>query len=186
MSIPVEFEVLREEYVAFYAECAATSRGAGHCATELLVQPNGYESPTPFSLVRIDIVSGLSDSPQIQRVADNVRAFDPVREMLIEGVTVRLESASWEEFHVQFQSESFTLSALQSWLTCWLDVAEEHPINDGGLSNVVHSLAWTVSGVQWELVVDFGSAAAAALLDFFRALACGGVRECSIGAGLAG
>ncbi len=168
----------RDRYVAFYRRVLRKVSGEGPCAAELLIKVNGRTTPEPFCIMRADLVTGSAPDFEVTRVADGDDDSSPQRFPGPHGLSVELQSFSWEALRVGFRSSQFHIDALASWLTRWLDLAESRPEDSDGIAGVVHDLAWAQSGSDdWELRVDLGSAPVAALDELLGVLAGQGVEE---------
>lgn len=166
---------LRERYVSFYRRSIEELTTEPGLVVELLVQPNGRTTPAPFCLTRLDILSGTSDAPRIQRIADSREATDNATFRLPNGLQIDQHAFSWEALRLKFSGARFKLETLQTWLATWLDVAEVREPDRWGLSGIVHDVAWTHEHDVWQLDVDLGSAPVNALEELFGIIANAGV-----------
>jgi len=172
----------RESYLEFLREgIRELSAKTDQFAVELLVKPNGWDSPHPFCLCRVDLIYGGPEVPKVQRFVDKVRPEIPILEHRLEsGLVVSAGEFGWEEFTVAFESAVFTFRDLEPWLSGWLDPDETKPADEYGLSGVVHSIAWNQEEDRWRLHVDFGSAEAEALAQLLDVLAATGIERCEL------
>jgi hypothetical protein len=172
----------RDAYLAnFVAEIDELRRGGEQFAVELLVQPNGWTSPFPFNLMRIDFMIGHADDPRIVRLVDGpATAAEPFEHVLEGGLRVSGTSVGWEAFDVSFSSETFAVAALDGWLRLWLDVDEVLGVDKHGLARVVHGLAWEADADRWRITADLGSAPVEAALELLGVLAANGVTACEL------
>jgi hypothetical protein len=168
-------------FAAFVAEVDGLRRGGEQFAVELLVQPNGWTSPFPFNLMRIDFVIGRADDPRIVRLVDGAPiAAEPFEHVLDGGLRVTGTSVGWETFDVSFSSATFDVAVLDGWLRAWLDVDETHGVDEHGLAGVVHGLAWDADADRWRITADLGSAPVESALELLGVLAANGVTACEV------
>jgi len=174
----------RTSYVDFFRESIAAMRAKPSFVTELLIQPNGRQTPAPFCLMRVDGIYGGPTAPKIVRFAAPDSRSPIRRDFVIDGLALRVEEFSWESLTIRFGSGSFQIESLRPWLDLWLDPHEHKSPDKDGLSGVVHDLAWTQRGDSTlELCVDLGSAPTQALREILAAIRHSGITECIMSRG---
>ena len=150
-------------------------------AVEVLVQPHGRTTPSPFCLCRIDAILGSADAPRLQRACDAITQAPESRFVLSGGIEVHQKSFSWEALRVEFSSREFAIEQLGTWLHRWLDPDETRSAGADGLSGVVHDLSWSfMEPDAWGLDLDLGSAPIDALSELLDVLSRGGVRSITL------
>ncbi len=168
---------LRDRYVSFYRQAIANLGSAPNLAVELLIRPNGRNTPEPFCLTRLDAIHGPVGKPNIDRFADSLECAPKESFMLSDGLEVHQEDFSWEACRFTFSLAEFDVRTLRDWLLKWLDPDETRRPDASGLSSVVHDLAWSQTEPdKWCLDLDFGSAPVSALEELLAQLSSAGVR----------
>src|SRR6185369_9582641 len=86
----------RDRYVSFYRREIDILRSAPNFAVELLVQPDGRNTPAPFCLTRLDAIHGPIGKSEIKRIADGIERAPMATFRLPDGLEIRQENFSWE------------------------------------------------------------------------------------------
>jgi hypothetical protein len=173
--------VARERYVSFFRQTITQLGSAPNLAVELLVKPNGRDTPPPFCLMRIDAIYGSKENPEIQRIADHVDGQDQESFRLAGGLEILQNAFSWEALALDFSSAAFGVGRLRNWLDRWLDPDEIREPDTWGLSGVLHDVAWSCTeNHSWQLHLDFGSAPIAALEELLTLLSDAGVKRITL------
>lgn len=173
--------IARRQYVAHFVASLEEWRLSEAAAIELLVKPNGRVNPEPFSLCRVDVITGLPEAPELHRFAAGLDAAAWGIEAAFGDMQMAVASFSWESLVVTFSLREFDVSMLRDWYARWLDIAEEHAPDENGLSGVVHDLSWESDQAGgWRLIADLGSAPIRALEELLHRLHDLGVERCSI------
>lgn len=176
-----DFARVRGAYVEHMRSGLANARSKPVLAAEVLVKPNGRDTPEPFCLARVDALTGDLASPRVLRFAESRARPVGVAHRIHGDLLVLVESCSWESLTVAFEHAGFDVGMLADWYERWLDVRELRQADADGLSGVVHALAWSSgSGGKWRLSVDLGSAEVGALTELLGVLEHAGVRHCSL------
>lgn len=167
---------LRNRYLSIYRRSIEEWKTETRFAVEILVQPDGRTTPSPFCLTRIDIISGEPTAPNLIRVADSLEEpGSSATFQLPNGLEVQQDGFSWEALQLSFLGPQFEIDRLQGWLKMWLDADEVREPDASGLSGVVHDLAWTTDHGMWQLDVDLGSAPIEALEALLSDISAAGV-----------
>jgi hypothetical protein len=171
----------RDRYVAFYRSVLKQYASGPEFAAEILIKPNGRNTPEPFCLMRADVILGSAPDFRIKRCRDALQHTEPIAFVGPHGLHIEQRSFSWEALRLRFTSERFHVELLEHWLVRWLDPSKGRPPDSDGLAGVVHDLSWAQSDSrEWELNIDFGSAPVAALEELLGCLSKCGVRDVTV------
>ena len=172
---------VRDAYLDHMRSCLADARSEPLLAAEVLVKPNGRDTPAPFCLTRVDALYGDQHAPRVVRFGESQARHVGSSSRMQGSLAIFVDSLSWESLTVSFEHAEFDVAVLGEWYSEWLDVAERRQPDADGLSGVVHDLAWSSgSGGKWQLRLDLGSAEVVALIDLLGILEHAGIRNCCL------
>lgn len=173
MSVVTIISAERERYVAHFEVIAAdvASRGVAH-ARELLISIDNDALAYPYRYMRADLIEKTADG------ADRLYEvwLDPPQDAEATGfqlgpVRIEIYPFTWCSIQIAFDRPLPDLSRLEAFLTAGLDV-DDARTSPTGVANAIHSVSPVESdGQLWFLTIDFGTAAADAMLDLIDFLA---------------
>jgi hypothetical protein len=177
MSIVSIVTAERDRYVAFFeASVAEARRQNPQSASELLISLNSEALPYPYRYLRVDLIEKLAD--RSDRACE--LWLDPAPDFEGRGfdlgpVKIELYPFTWCAVQLAFDTPLADTNELEAVLTKWLNLDDEGFDNEGP-ANAIHSVSQIeTNGQFWDLIIDFGTAPADAMLDVIDLLLNSGI-----------
>ncbi len=164
MPIDALLEQSRNEYQMHLKQAAIAERLKNpNLVTELAMRINGESWDERLLLVRIDIVSGDPDKPELINVESHaVEAMprDTPSELVIDGVIVKVARFRWDRCVVKLNPGPTSWSPIWKWFDSWFDIEGRHQPDDDGFESVIHAFSPPEPTADGSIVltIDFGSA----------------------------
>lgn len=149
---------------------------------EVLLELGGGSTPAPYSLYRVDFVSGEPSRPSfVEFNTDSYLRFDPI-EFSVRGLPCVLCPLYWNAIEFRVSGLPSNWSAIEQWIRRAIDEHDELGVDAEGLAGVIHNATKpTLDDESWQTSLDFGSAPTEYLWDFLDLLRQLGCRRVEMG-----
>jgi hypothetical protein len=151
---------------------------------ELLTSINNEEIAYPYRYVRVDVMSKSHDgTPEPYEIKLDIDPNFEAKGFNFGSFIVELYPFTWNSVQI-LVNKPINTKQLEGWITRWLDIEDNNQPDALGNCQAVHSFSpIEQSGEWWYLTGDFGSAPAAALIEFVELMASQGMSRIVIKSG---
>lgn len=173
MKVQEVLQSIRDHYFEGFVEAAKVleSSGGGF-ASEVLIELNSEDRVPPYSLWRVDMLSGPKENPKVTEFNhDNYLRFEPIL-FSFGDLDVNLFPCYWNgiEFRVKGPLPPLE-SEFYGWLERRLDPTDSRYDESSAFTGLIHSvLAPSPSADGWETSVDFGTSQPKSVFALLHAL----------------
>lgn len=160
MKVQELVQAIRDHYFnGFVKAIEALESSNDRFASEVLIQLNSDERDFPYSLWRVDMLTGPKESPKVTEFNhDKYLNFEPVPFSFGE-LSVRLFPCYWNGIEYRVTGPlPRPGSEFHGWFYRWLDPTDSRYDETSRFSGLVHTvLPPTPTADGWETSVDFGT-----------------------------
>lgn len=183
--MPIErlLEQCRNEYQVYLRKAVSAERlKHPNLVTELAMRINGDNWDERLLLVRIDMVWGDPDKPELMNAESHpveVRVGEVALESVIGDMPVVLTKFRWDYCAVSLHPVPDSWLPIWQWFDSWFDPDGRHQPDDDGFEGVIHAISqpeFDADG-NTDFIVDFGSAPSTCVTELIESCSRAGVRE---------
>ena len=172
------------EYFQSLVSCLKESRKQGYeVVSELLIELNTPQIPTPYRLYRADLVYKQNGEVKILEVAkDTFGSFDSHPIIISPNIPGMLHPFRWNGLEWKISGDIQNWNLLEQWVNEWMDLDDVREASDNDFSGLVHNVTEPVfENGFWTFSIDMGSAGIDALNSLFGIFEALGVTSFEMG-----